>query len=321
MKKAATSPVRKARRGQTKFRPFSFPGEGSLTEIYTDLLALPNVHGCFVGQKIANKRRSRKLAIVCCVTKKVADRDLPAAAHIPKRIRWLGSRSKYRLLTTDVQVAKKGKLQAAMPVVGPGDELMRTPSRNQSATLGIALNHPVLGHVVTTAGHAFMGSSSGTQTFGPAAGIVNVSNRGVGAAGGAFSAIPLKAVRIAEADYALLQPQATPSNLYGDALNVSGPHFAGPEDIGTRLLALTATGVRITVLRGVHGTLSIGNVQMRGLLFTDNVTAGGDSGCCLVDADFAVWGLLVGEARINGVIQSVFSSASFVLALENAQLI
>ncbi|HZI51984.1 MAG TPA: hypothetical protein VFE29_09185, partial [Terriglobia bacterium] len=76
-----------------------------------------------------------------------------------------------------------------------------------------------------------------------------------------------------------------------------------------------------TVLRGVHGTLSMGNVQMRGLLFTDNATAAGDSGCCLVDAGFRVWGLLVGAARINGVIHSVFSSAGFVLALENAELI
>src|SRR5688572_4996291 len=180
MKKPATSSVRKARRIQTsKFRPSLFPGEGSLADIYSELMALPNVHGCFVGQKIANKKRSRKLAIICCVAKKVPDRDLSAEEHVPKHIKWLGNRSEYQELTTDVQVARKGKLHAAIPVVGPGDELARNPANNQKATIGIALNHPLFGHIVTTAGHAFMGSTFGIRTFAPTDGVVSVANRGV----------------------------------------------------------------------------------------------------------------------------------------------
>jgi hypothetical protein len=63
----------------------------------------------------------------------------------------------------------------------------------------------------------------------------------------------------------------------------------------------------------------MGGIQMRGLLLTDPVTVPGDSGCCLVDSAFRVWGLLVGLQFIDGKPMSIFASADFVLSLETAE--
>ena len=95
---------------------------------------------------------------------------------------------------------------------------------------------------------------------------------------------------------------------------------ARPEDVGTQLFALTRSDIKQTTLVGVTGTLIFDGVQMTGLLLTEDVTSPGDSGCCLVDASFRVWGLLVGVALVDGVVRFVFASANFVMALENARL-
>ena len=241
--------------------------------------------------------------------------------RIPREVRWPRTRSKHFHLTTDVQVAARGETRDLAPVVGPGDELRPSQAAHSGlATLGIALKHPTLGRVITTAGHTFIPNGGGTQVFGPNAPVLTVANAGDGTSPTTFQAIPLKASRVPEADYALLQPQAESRNLFRDSLSISGIHFARPEDVGTRLFALTRGDIKPTVLRGVTGTLAFAGVQMTGLLIVDDVTAPGDSGCCLVDAGFRVWGLLVVGALIDGVIRSVFASANFVLALENAQL-
>src|SRR5262249_6955838 len=229
---------------------------------------------------------------------KIEAKTLARHHRIPRVMKWPRTRSKQFHIPTDVQVAEPGKTYDA-PVVGPGDELLASAAaRSGRATLGIALKHPTLGRVITTAGHTFM-TGGGTQVFGAGAPVLTVSN--VGGAAATFQAIPLKATRVPEADYALLQPQAEARNRVRDALSLSGSHFARPEDVGTTLFALTQNDVKQTVLRGVTGTLAFSGVQMTGLLIVDNVTEPGDSGCCLVDSAFNVWGLLVGAAVIDNV--------------------
>jgi hypothetical protein len=326
---------RAAAASKTVFRPSAFPGDGNLTELYAELLAYPNVHGCYVGakwkrrnatgKKARAKGRSRPnakpLAIVCCVNEKIVAHKLAKEHRVPRRIKWPRTRSKHFNLLTDVQTGEAGSLEALAPVVGPGDELQASAAANsERATIGIALKHPTLGRVVTTAGHAFIGNKTGTLLFGPTAPVVKIANLGIGTAGGTFNAIPLKASRVAEADYALLQPQGEARNLFRDLLNVSSAHVARPEDIGTPLFALRRGQSERTVLRGVAGVLTMGGLLMRGLLLTDRITQPGDSGCCLVDAGFRVWGLLVGSTVINNRLVSVFASVQELLTLEGAQL-
>lgn len=304
-----------------RFTPSEFPADGNLAELYAEMLAYPNVHGCYIGRKTTRHTQTRVLSLVCCVHDKPARAKLARTDRIPSHVTWPRTRAKHFRIRTDVQVAQHGQTRAVAPVVGPGDELRPSPAAHSGlATLGIALKHPTLGRVMTTAGHTFIPNGSGTHIFGPNAPVLTVSNAGGGTSPATFQAIPLKASRVPQADYALLQPQAESRNLFRDTLNISGIHFARPEDVGTKLFALTRDEIKPTLLRGVAGTLVFGDLQMTGLLITDDVTEPGDSGCCLVDAGFRVWGLLVGGALIDGVIRSVFASANFVLALENAQL-
>ena len=224
-------------------------------------------------------------------------------------------------MRVDVKVAQQGRIRSEPPVVGPGDELRPSAAaRSGQATLGLALKHPTLGRVITTAGHTFIPKGAGEKVFGATAPVLTIANAG-GTSPGTFQAIPLKAIRCPEADYALLQPQAESRNLYQDRLNISAVHFARPEDVGTSLFVLTRSGIRPTTLHGVSGTMAFDGLGMTALLIAeDDVTAIGDSGCCLVDSGLRAWGLLVGGAVIDGAVRSVFASANFVLALENAQL-
>lgn len=303
-----------------RFQPSDFPAEGDLRRIYSELLKYPNVTGVYIGRKRKKGRELKQLAIVCCVDQKVGARSLGAAQRLPRRIKWPRTRSKHFDLVTDVRVLSGTKLHAS-PVVGPGDELQTSPAAGaERATIGLALLHPDHGAVVTTAGHAFMGQAAGTKVFPGNAPLVDVANLGVGSVAGTFAARPLKASRVAEADYALLKPNAEARNLFNDALNISAVHDARPEDVGTVLFCLRRGESEATILRGVNSTANMGGVQMTGLVLTDLVTKGGDSGCCLVDQGLRVWGLLVGEAAFEGKVRSVFSSAQALLTLEKSPL-
>lgn len=289
------------------------------------------MHGCYIGRKTTRPTKDGKkqnvgherldfgpLAVICCVDEKVPTRKLDTAHRLPRRIRWPRTRSKHFNIPIDVQVAQRGRTLAT-PVVGPGDDLQASAAaRSGRATLGIALQHPTFGRVVTTAGHAFL-PNAGNVVFGTSAPMLTIANAG-GTAPAAFQARPLKATRRPDADYALLQSQAESRNLYRDALSITGVHLARPEDHDTKLFALTRTGVRQTILHGITGVLEFDGLKMTGLLYTDDVTDPGDSGCCLVDKNVRVWGLLVGNAVINNVTRSVFASANSVLENENAQL-
>lgn len=304
-----------------RFQPSDFPAEGDLRRIYSELLKYPNVTGVYIGRKKKKGRELKQLAIVCCVEQKVGARRLGKEQRLPKRIKWPRTRSKHFDLVTDVRVLDGTKLHAS-PVVGPGDELQASPAAGaERATIGLALLHPDHGAVVTTAGHAFIGEGAGTMVFPANAPLVDVANLGAGSVAGTFAARPLKASRVAEADYALLKPNAEARNLFNDALNVSAVHEARPEDVGTVLFCLRRGESQATILRGVNSTANMGNVQMTGLLLTDDVTLPGDSGCCLVDQGLRVWGLLVGGASFQGTVRSVFASAQALLTLERSPLV
>lgn len=313
-RKAAPRRTAPASRRSSRLQPSKFPSNSSLDALYASLLKYPNVEGCYVGRKSRGKRLTTELAIVCCVRKKGTE-GLTAGQCIPKRLRWPRTRRESFDLPTDVREIGASELQQLPAVVGPGDELRPSPV-NGAATIGVAMRHPTLGRVVTTAGHALMGEAAGTLMFDASTPPVRIGNVG---AEGSFSAVPLKAVRMPVADYALLRPVAEPRNLFQDRFNLSGLRLARPEDEGTPLFALTRRRLEATVLRGAAGTFTMGGIQMRGLLLTDPVTVPGDSGCCLVDSAFRVWGLLVGLQFIDGKPMSIFASADFVLALETAE--
>jgi hypothetical protein len=301
-----------------QLRPSEFPSNASLDELYAELMKYPNVEGCYVGEKWQKRKKLKKLAVVCCVRQK-GPAGLRRDQYVPKRLTWPRTRGKTFSLTSDVCVLGASELQQVMAVVGPGDELQPSPAHG-AATLGVVLKHPTLGRVVTTAGHALIGQASGTTIFDGTASPLSIANTGAGAAAGTFTAMPLKAVRVAEADYALLRPTAEPRNLYQDQLTIAGHQFARPEDVGKPLFVLTRRTPVPTVLRGVAGAFTMGGVAMRGLLLTDPVTIAGDSGCALVDSSSRVWGLLVGLLIVDGQPRSIFGAADWVMALETAEM-
>jgi hypothetical protein len=282
-------------------------------------MKLPNVEGCYIGRKMKRGRAQSRLAVICCVASKVPKRSLASTDRVPARLEWPRTRSRKFRMVTDVQPIAGTELQQAAAVVGPGDRL-ESGAGNAPATIGIAIKHPGLGIVVTTAGHAFMANAGGTIEFPPGMPRVRIANAGSAHPATTFEAVPLKAVRVAEADYALLRPTAEARNLFHDRVNLSAPHWAIPEDEGTPLFALRRERSQPTVLRGTAGAFTFGGVAMRGLLLTDEVTVGGDSGCCLVDTTSRVWGLLVGVALVGAQRRSVFASPSWVLAMEQAEM-
>jgi len=318
--------------------PSLFPTEFGLQELYDRLRGPCQVQGFFVGHKAKRTRRGRQLAIVCCVAQKVPkDRldQLHPDARIPRALAWKRTRHEDTALPTDVVEIRRARFQQG-PSVGPGDVLARPDQAAEEAhaTLGVVIQHPEFGQVVTTAGHAFISNGQGEVLFDQGATGLRIFNTGRGVTPAVFEVRPRKAVVHPTADYALLEvttPGASPRNLFEDVFNLSEPQLARPEDVGKRLFALTRRGRLETTLRGVGGELTIDGVGMRNLLFTDEVTEGGDSGCCLVDATFRVWGLLVGAATFSMVSQgdpsehlvdcSVFAPANFLLSREKARLV
>jgi hypothetical protein len=318
-------------------RPSLFPTQHGLEEMYARLREPCGIEGFFVGRKSKGTRFGRDLAVVCCVTRKARRlKDLPADACIPPALGWQRTRTGETTLPTDVVEIREATFQQLAPTCGPGDVLAAAgqPAESAHATIGIVLQHPEFGLVVTTAGHAFLRGGQGSVVFDDGAEGLQIFNAGAGVSPAMFKVRPRKAVINSAADYALLQPidtGVTPRNLFEDVFNLSEPQLARPEDVGKKLFALTRRGRLDTTLLGVAGDLALDGVRMQGLLFTERVTVGGDSGCCLVDNTFRVWGLLVGAAtvaivsRTTGeerlVLCSIFAPANFVLAMEKARLI
>jgi hypothetical protein len=296
-------------RKRTRRRPFAgikthrTPNHDDLDRIYSELMARPNVYGCFVGRKIKKGKSTSTLAITCLVSKK---KKVAKSKSVPEQVTW-SERGRERHLSSDVaQVAPKFVPQAGA-VAGPGDSVMFA---GNGATAGVVLNHPEFGRTLTTAAHLFaLGTPAGAQVI-ARSGVTN------------FQAVLRRRVDGERFDYALLglaDPQNA-DNLYLDRFRV-GPIFipTAPEDLNRQLFILTpqATGLSVRC-RGINARIGLPGGSLVGVILTDAVTVDGHSGACLVDEKRRVWGFLRGRL---GNSFSVFMPASALLLQEHATLI
>src|SRR3954447_244624 len=191
-------PKGKARGGRADLRlqlPRT-PSPAHLAEIYQDLLRRPHVLGCFIGREREEGRLTSRLSLVCAVEKKVPRDELhPEQELVPEIIPWTRGKARPGRLATDVQVLSQPFHPANGEVAGPGGGVTGGGSR---ATVGIALRHPVLGDVVTTAGHLVLGGP-GEVTF-PEGQQIPVQLASSATDGTLHAGLALKAVRSATAD-------------------------------------------------------------------------------------------------------------------------
>ena len=276
------------------------------------LLQFPHVVGCYVGRKVVRKKTRATLAVVCCVSKKQPTSRLATRALLPRVVPWLSTPRRTALVKTDVQTCGRSGRYAA---VGPGDGL-RAP---ETATLGFALAHLVLGPVVTTAGHAFIPNGFGQITFSPPRPVSLIelsSDPPLRISGRA-----LRAVVSTDADYALLSPDGPLHNLFQDFFPIRGIQIPRPEHVGQPAFGLANSGTKQTKVVGIEGELPVGGVSMTGLILTDNIANPGDSGAALVDQHFCLMGVLVGFVTVGGRRLSAFATAQTLLSLERASLL
>ena len=133
--------------------------------------------GSFVGYKRKGRRRTKRLSIVCCVDKKVPRAQLPPADRLPRLIRWTEGRRFVRRIPIDVQEWGPSGRQAFF--AGPADRLTN-PVDGERATVGVAVDVPLHGAVMTTAAHAVI-PGPGDVTFGDNPPTFTLTN--VGASG------------------------------------------------------------------------------------------------------------------------------------------
>lgn len=316
--------AKKSRKSRTPVPPLAppqSPGGPHLEEIYADLFQLPNVVGCYIGRKRRGRRLTRDLSVVCCVREKVPSRKLSKGQRVPRQVKWPQLSRRTGTLLTDVRVLEESGRHTPT-LLGPGD--VAELSGGASSTLGAALSHPEYGKVVTTAGHAFLASPS-TVVYPPGhEPVVSFENFRAGAASGNISTHLLKAVLTPDADYALLRPLDGTEcrNAYQDSAAVGGAFLPRAEDTGQLpLLAMTRLGLVSTMLRGVDATIEVEGLTMRGLMLTDWVTVGGDSGCSLIDDSSRFCGLLHGFGFFEGNKYSLWTSIFWPLVAEHASLL
>jgi hypothetical protein len=316
-----SKPNDRTRARQLLARVRKFPASGNLPELYDRLSAIRNVVGSYVGFKTTNGRVTRTPSIVCVVKQKLPEPRIKRADdRIPKKLAWRDVSGTLHEVRTDV-VESRQKLKYQSSFAGPGDDVRA--ASGEFACLGIALAHPTLGRVVTTAAHVLQRTPGIVQFVPSQAPRVRIADFRGGSV--TFDASVLKIHLTEQGDYALLQPLgAVPcANLYRDDTVLSRPYFPGPGDLGREVVVLGAVQPRQTTFRGLSARLfnHPAGIRMSNLLITDDVTEAGDSGACLADVergDLRVWGLLVGSTTIDGRPVSVFSSALAPLLLEQA---
>jgi len=296
-------------------RPRNLPAGHVLEENVRGFMNTPNVVAAFIGRKHRKGRDTGRLAIVCGVREKLSEEDLDRSHIIPKN-HYVETMPACRTrIPTDV-IPMSGHFRVHASVLGPSDIV--GPGMQLQATVGIALRHPTFGRVITTAGHAIPQGSS------PGASIIVQSD------GNNFIAQLAAEPRINQAtDHALLRPDAQDlvGNFFRDVTPLGPPYIPDPNhDVGRQLYVLPADRDIIPVVcRGLQGSVQVApNLIMNDLIFTDQQTMGGDSGACLVDEKWRVWGLLLGafpavEGAEDGEFFSVFIPAFRILFIENAQ--
>ncbi len=275
-----------------------------LVMIHDQAMTLPNVYGTFVGSKRRGNRHLKQKALVCIVVRKLPVRNLLRGRSVPKTYGWRANR-RSRTLRTDVIAAAPQFVPQQAAVLGPADKVSAGTAH---ATVGIAIEHPTLGPCVTTAAHLF--------EFGGSNAAVRIRH-------GAATHVVQPHIRpITEfLDYVLLRPALTTpcANLFNEVRRIGPVHTPTEDDIGQRVFVLLATGERqATICRGVHARLEPPQEVLTDCILTDCVTLSGDSGACLVDESFRVWGLLRGRLAKTF---SIFAPAHYVLDEENAQLL
>ncbi len=262
------------------------------------------VFGTFLGQKKKRGRWTSEVAIVCLTTdEKRPVRQIDKRRRIPKSVSWTERRRRFKIRTDVIRAVPEMVLQLGT-VLGPGDGVRFGTS---TATVGAAVDHPHFGRCLTTAGHLFSGPSDEGAT------AIAVSN------GASISTRVMRCVRAFGIDYALLRAaaQADCDNLFQDLIRVGPLHVPGVADFGKQLFVLDNERDSVeTRCRGIHARLEIGNDVYEDVILCDRVTAGGQSGAALIDADNRIWGFLIGA--LNGF--SVFMPAETLLRIEQSQL-
>ena len=261
-----------------------------------------NVVGAYIGKKRIGTRLTDETALVCLVSEKMPPRGLLAHERVPRRMSWAATSRERRTLATDVLIASP--FQTASIAAGPGDQV----THPRTGTVGVAVSHPRYGEVITTAGHVFVQPGwSGTFEW-PAdeAPVVELANAGPEA--GTISGRLRKVVITETQDYALVKTDNAPCrNAYQDSYVLGEFTEADDGDLGKALFALAAAGTRATTLVGCHATVPIqDHPNVRHAILVQRCTVGGDSGCCLIDGDRRVWGLLVGFSNDSSVFMSIY---------------
>ena len=286
-----------------KIRGRQFPNYAELETIYEYLKTKPNTVGFYVGKKRKNNLATAKTCIVCAVKEKVRDKDLRPTERIPKKISWLKQMKKPATLFTDVLTTKGFKLQTDV-VYGPGDRIIGN-ARNK-ASVGMVLEHPRFGHVLTTAAHLFSAGligdkvsiESGTQTI-----IGNVVSKN------------------SIYDYALISPSpdsVKSANLFRAIYALGGVYIVQQSDLDRKreMRVLAASGIRDVNCEGFHGVFYHKFGILRDTILTSKGTIPGDSGACLVTTDYAICGLVIGADYQF----SYYTPASYAIFNENANL-
>jgi hypothetical protein len=297
-------------------RPRRIPAGRDLYQAVQGMLARPGVKACFVGGKRTRGKRTRRLALVCGVGEKRPKSDLAPEEILPASVGLATRRSGISRIPTDV--ITMGRFDVQGTVLGPA-EIVNPNLPGFQATTGIALRHPRFGDVVTTAGHAIPpGLPSGAPVV-------------IEASGSGFPARVVSVTTNQFSDHALLQPDdpGLVGNFFRDVTPLGPPYIPDPEnDVHTPLFILLANGEVISVqCRGLTASVqTAANIVMHDLILTEQRTIGGNSGTCLVDSNWRVWGLLIGAYHATTDTGeedsfSVFVPAFRVLSLEGAQFL
>jgi hypothetical protein len=298
-------------------RPRRLPAGRQLQETIEGMLAWPNVRACFVGRKQVKGKETGRLALVCGVEEKIPEKSLPNHEILPKSLPLHSLRGRTTRIPTDV-VPMGGRFDIQATVLGPADII--NPDRPSfRGTAGIALRHPTFGDVVTTAGHVVPpGLPSGARVI-------------IESGGNSFPAQVVSVRTDQFSDHALLRPDSPGllGNFFRDVTPLGPPHIPDPQtDVHARLFILPSMGdVREVQCRGLTASVQTApNIVMNNLILTDFCTEGGDSGACLVDRNWKVWGLLIGVYRGTNETGdsedfSVFVPAFRVLSLESARFL
>ncbi len=298
-------------------RPATTPSGSAFAGIRDQLLAQPHVVGCGVGPPRRAGRLLRAPAICVLVKRKRSPEKVrPKASLIPEALEWeLRPAGRKRQLRTDVQELdpRRSRLLGSPEFWGPGDRVVHPGY----ATVGVAIQHPQLGPVVTTAGHAVPWEQSGERSWPAGANHVSLSQQSRNAP---RQADVRRALMTDVADYALLTPPELPAgNLYRDRYPIGAPYLPDHRIFGQPVWMLGQAAPQETRVTLLSASVPLGAFGwMHDTLLTLATTDPGDSGSVLVDNAWRAIGLLVGEVYLNGIYSAVWMPPTVLLHKEGA---